>query len=184
MNKPQNPTPQTKIVFQKLAASDDRTAFDCGVAPLNDFLKKYARQNQELSVGVTYIAKTEEQQTILGFYTLSSGQIFFQDVPEEITKKLPRYPIPIVRIGRLARDLSTKGTGMGELLLIDALKRILFLADALGIYGAEVHAKDIHAKRFYEQYGFQELLDDPLHLFLSIKAIRKAFASPSSPHPS
>ncbi|MCK6510954.1 GNAT family N-acetyltransferase [Myxococcota bacterium] len=171
------PTP-SKIAFQKLSASDDRSQFDCGNLELNEYLKKYARQNQDLSLGITYTAKREHEQTILGFYTLSSGQILFQDVPKELTKRLPRYPLPIARIGRLARDLSTKGTGMGELLLMDAFQRVLNVSEAMGIYGIEVVAKDAGAKRFYERYGFQELLDDPLHLFLSLKAIRNAFVSP------
>ena len=92
-------------------------------------------------------------------------------------KKLPKYPIPIARIGRLARNLSVKGQGVGTLLLINAFERVLKISDELGINGIEVDAKDEHAKNFYQSFGFEELLDDELHLYISIKTIKAAFAS-------
>ncbi len=165
------------IVFRKLEKSDDRDSFTCGVDPLDDFIKRYARQNQKLSIGVTYIASLQDDNVILGYYTLSSGEIQFEKMPSRITKRLPRYPIPIARIGRLARDITMKGKGIGSLLLMDAFERILRISDELGINGIEVDAKDEKAKEFYKSYGFEELLDDDLHLYISIKVIRKAFTS-------
>lgn len=167
-------TPRS-LLFKKLDKSDDRNSFDCGVKPLNDFIQRYARQNQKLSIGVTYVAVLPDDNKILGYYTLSSGDILFENIPKTIKKKLPRYPIPVARIGRLATDLSVRGQGIGKLLLIDAFSRILRISEELGIHGIEVDAKDENAKRFYQSFGFEELLDDDLHLYISLKTIKAAF---------
>jgi len=163
------------ILFRRLEKSDDRSSFDCGVQPLNEFLQKYARQNQTLSISVTYIAILPPQNNILGYYTLSSADILFEHIPKNIRRKLPHYPIPVTRIGRLARDLSIKGKGFGKFLLIDAFARILRISEELGIHGIEVDAKDKRAKLFYQSFGFEELLDDDLHLYISLKTVKAAF---------
>ena len=165
------------VLFRRLEKSDDKASFDCGVEPLNTYLKRFARQNQRLSIGITYIATYPGDNQILGYYTLSAGDIQFENMPEELNKKLPKYPIPIARIGRLARDLSVKGQGVGTLLLINAFERVLKISDELEINGIEVDAKDEHAKNFYQSFGFEELFDDELHLYISIKTIKAAFAS-------
>jgi len=164
------------VIFRRLEKSDDRASFDCGVDELNVFIKKYARQNQRLSIGVTYIATYPEQNSILGYYTLSSGEVQFENMPQDLLKRMPRYPVPVVRIGRLARNLSVRGSGMGSLLLMDAFERILRISGELGIHGIEVDAKDEFAKSFYESFGFQELRDDSLHLYISLKLVRNAFS--------
>ena len=78
-----------------------------------------------------------------------------------------------MHLGRLAVDLRSQGKGLGELLLIDALKRVTLAAEQLGIYAVEVRALNDSARRFYLKYGFTPLLDDELHLYLSMKTIRK-----------
>lgn len=163
------------LIFRRLEAFDDKGSFDCGIESLNEFFKKYAGQNQRLSIEITYVSVLPDQNRIVGYYTLSSGSIQFQNMPTELSKKLPRYPVPVVRIGRLARDSSVKGQGLGTLLLMNACERILRISEELGIHGIEVDAKDEKAKRFYQSFGFQELLDDELHLYISLKVIRSAF---------
>lgn len=163
------------IIFRRLEKSDDRAGFDCGVESLSVFLKKFARQNQRLSIGITYIATYPDDNTILGYYTLSAGDIQFKNMPTSLSKKLPKYPIPIARIGRLARNISVKGQGIGTLLLMNAFERVLKVSYELGINGIEVDAKDENAKNFYQSFGFEELLDDELHLYISLKVIKSAF---------
>jgi GNAT superfamily N-acetyltransferase len=152
-----------------IAPTYDRADFDCGEPSLNDFLKRYARQNDDKDLGRTFIAVLPDDSHIYGYYTLSSSSVSSQHFPE----KLPRYPTPVALLGRLAVDERTKGQGLGKILLLDALRRVLLLTDQLGIYAVEVHAINPEAKAFYLKYGFTSLLDDEQHLYLTLKDIRK-----------
>lgn len=157
------------FTIEPLTAQHNREAFDCGEESLNDFLKRFARQNNEKGLGRTYVAIKGNEPHIYGYYTIASGALSFDTIP----KKLPRYPIPVVHLGRLAVDEAAKGNRLGKALLADALKRAVTIADQLGIYAVEVYALTENAREFYLKFGFSELLDDRLHLYLTIKNIRK-----------
>lgn len=157
------------FTIEPLTGSHNREAFDCGEESLNDFLKRFARQNNEKGLGRTYVAVKGEEPHIYGYYTIASGALSFDTIPE----KLPRYPIPVVHLGRLAVDEAAKGQRLGKALLADALKRAVAIADQIGIYAVEVYALTDNAREFYLKFGFAELLDDRLHLYLTIKNIRK-----------
>ncbi len=107
---------------------------------------------------------------------MSSGQIEFGDLPSELKKKLPRYPIPIMRIGRLAVDRSVSGQGIGEALLVDALQRALDASEKIGIFAIIVDAKNESAKSFYKKYGFIELTNKPMVLFILISTVRDSLS--------
>src|SRR5262249_22587034 len=156
---------RARYLITPLAADHDRESFDCGEASLNDFLKRFARQNQEKGLGRTYVAVLPEDARIYGYYTLASGSVRFDTLPW----KLPRYPIPVIHLGRLAVDLSARGQGLGKILLLDALARAAGIADQLGIYAIEVYALNQEAKNFYLRYGFAPMLDDTMHLYLTMK---------------
>jgi GNAT superfamily N-acetyltransferase len=156
-----------EFVIEPLDKHHRREDFDCGETSLNDFLRKYARQNAERGLGRTFVAVLPDEKKVRGYYTLSSGSIAFDTVPE----KLPRYPIPVAHLGRLAVDLSMRGQGLGELLLVDALERSVLIANELGIYAIELYALTEQAKQFYLKYGFVSLKDDDKHLYLPIKTI-------------
>ncbi len=158
-----------KVLIEPLTKHHNRENFDCGEESLNAFLKKFARQNDERGLGKTYIIVEEGTTEILGYYTLSGGSVSSEKIPEN----LPRYPVPVVHLGRLAVDKGAKGQGLGEILLFDALRRILKIADELGIYAVEVFALNERAKKFYLKYGFTSLPNDEFHLYLSVKIIRK-----------
>lgn len=158
-----------EYTIEPITAQHDRDAFDCGEPSLNDFLRRFARQNDEKGLGRTYVAVRPGERRIYGYYTIASGAIQFDTLPE----KLPRYPIPIAHLGRLAVDLETKGQGLGKALLADALQRIASIAEQLGIYAVEVYALNDEARAFYLKFGFQPLLDDTLHLYLPMKTLRK-----------
>ena len=157
------------FIIEPLTVSHNREAFDCGEESLNDFLKRFARQNNEKGLGRTFVAVKSDEPRIYGYYTISSGALSFDTIPE----KLPRYPIPVVHLGRLAVAETAKGQRLGKALLADALKRAVSIADQLGIYAVEVYALTESAREFYLKFGFTELLDDRLHLYLTIKNIRK-----------
>ena len=157
------------FVIEPLTRAHQRDAFDCGEPSLNEFLKRHARQNDDKGLGRTFVAVRENESVVAGYYTIANGSLRFDNLPE----KLPRYPIPVAHLGRLATDLSTRGQGLGEYLLLDALERIAGLARQIGIYAVEVYALTDVARAFYLKYGFMSLLDDPLHLYLHVKDLKK-----------
>ena len=155
-----------------LTAEHDRPAFNCGKPSLDAYLKSYALKNQNKNVGRAFVALFAGSNRIAGYYTVSSGSVAFAVLSKERQKGLPRYPLPVVHVGRLAVDRTAQGQGLGELLLMDALRRAKRVAMAdLGICGVEVYALDDQAKAFYLKYGFTELADDKLHLYLPMTVV-------------
>ena len=159
------------LTIELLTEKHDRASFDCGEPSLNEYLQRFARQNAALFLGRTYVLVVAGQVRIEGYYTVSSGSVAREDMPE---KRLPRYPVPVVLIGRLAVDRQAQGQGFGEFLLLDALKRSAQLAQHLGIYAVVVDALNEPARHFYRKYGFAETADDPMRLYLPIKKILQA----------
>ncbi|MBX3301191.1 MAG: GNAT family N-acetyltransferase [Nitrospira sp.] len=157
------------MIVVPLSDRHDRSQFDCGEASLNFYLQRYAGQHDRRGFGRTYVAISESSSTIRGYYTISSGSIAFETVPEN----LPHHPVPIVLLGRLAVDQQSQGQGVGGLLLVDALRRAQRAADELGIYAVAVEALSDRARSFYERFGFRALTDDRLHLYLAIKVVRR-----------
>lgn len=149
----------------------DRAAFDCGVELLNDYLKKYALQNQKKDAARTYVLTTEENQ-VIGYYTLVFGSLSTEETTPEIAAGLGKYPIPVILLARLAIDESEKGKGLGKILLRDALLRAVRASEIAGLQAFLVHAKDEPAKAFYEKFGFQSSPHNDFHLFLKISDIR------------
>ncbi|WP_347988688.1 GNAT family N-acetyltransferase [Methylomonas sp. AM2-LC] len=134
-----------------------RTEFDCGQSELNSYIRHYATQDIKRNVARIFIATPEEQDTQLaGFYTLSAGSISCSELPESLTKKLPRYPVPIAILGRLAVDLKYQGQGLGSILLADACQRVAHASKTLAVAGIVVDAKE-SAADFYRHFGFMPL---------------------------
>jgi GNAT superfamily N-acetyltransferase len=166
------------IIEQLNANLHDRQSFDCGVDELNLFLKQHANQNQSKNISKTYVAvvavSADDPKKIYGYYTLSAGHIECGQLPDNVKAKLPRYPLPIARIGRLAVDKEHKGQGIGGFLLHNAFINVLSVADKMGVFAVVVDAKNKDAKSFYLNYGFTELQDPGLTLFLPISTIKSA----------
>lgn len=160
-------------VIEELVARHDRSTFSCGQPSLDDFLRLYASQNQKTGVSRTFVAVRPGATKVYGYYSISAGAVALDRLSEEQRNRLPRYPVPVAHLGRLAVDRSAQGQRLGEFLLIDALRRIHIAADSIGIHAVEVVAIDDAARRFYLKYGFTGLLDDPHHLFVSMKTVRK-----------
>ncbi|HLA95749.1 MAG TPA: GNAT family N-acetyltransferase [Pyrinomonadaceae bacterium] len=157
---------------EPLSKNHDRQSFDCGEESLDLFLKRFARQNAEKGLGRTFVAVKGDDPKIYGYYTLSSNSFGFEIVPDN----LPRYPVPVVHLGRLAVDRSAQGERLGQALLFHAFERSAEIAEQLGIYAVEVYALNENARRFYLSFGLTELKDDKLHLYITIKDIKKVLA--------
>lgn len=151
----------------------DRTGFDCGVSALNDWLVTKVSQYERRDLSRTYVLVEHGLTEIKGFYALSNHTVIYESLPKDQAKGLPEVDVPVVLIGRLAVDVTVQGQSLGEFLLLDALRRCEFLANKIGIQAVEVEALNEKAKRFYENYGFLTHADDPRHLLLPMKIVRK-----------
>ena len=160
----------------QLHASHDVAAFDCGEASLNVFLQKHALGNDRAGLGRTFVATEPDMTQVAGYFTVSMGSVRFDAIPDHANKRLPRYPIPTVHIGRLAVDRRWQGRGLGEALLVEAIRKAAAASTSVGVYAIDVFALHSRAKSFYLKYGFVEMLDTPLHLFLGIGTARMLVA--------
>lgn len=151
------------------ARRHDRAAFRCGVPALDDYLHKYAAQQNAKGISTVYVLVDDAAPSrILGFYTLSAAQVDVQQLSDADRKKLPRYPVPCFRMGRLARDSAQAGNGLGEVLMGCAVDRCMHARSLVGAYALLVDAKDDKAKVFYQRYGFIACADAPLTLYLPL----------------
>lgn len=162
----------TNITVEPLGRQHDRTAFHCGAEALDHYLKQQARQDADERVAAPFVAVRLPDIVVLGYYTLSASVLTLTDLPGELARKLPRYPqLPVTLLGRLAVDQSTKGQGLGEHLLLDALHRSLAHADQIAAMAVVVDANDESAAAFYRHYGFIPLQTQPSRLFLPMRLV-------------
>lgn len=164
--------------IERLDRSHQRDDFCCGKALLDQFLRTLVSQYEKRRLGRTYVAVRGSAKRVDGYYTLASGSVPFQNLPAEAGKKLPRHPVPVILLARLAVDQAAHGQGLGKLLLTDALQRCLDLSEHLGCHAVEVVAIDQQAEAFSQKYGFVSLSDQELHLYLPMATIQAAFKTP------
>jgi GNAT superfamily N-acetyltransferase len=144
----------------------DRAAFSCGVTALDDWFRLRAGQDEKRDVARVFVA-VDDQRGIVGFYSLSTFTLAVADLPPEQAKRLPRYDvIPAALIGRLARDERVRGKGVGDLLLADAVRRVIGAARSLAVFAIVVEATDEKAAAFYRAFGFAPFPNRPLRLFM------------------
>jgi GNAT superfamily N-acetyltransferase len=165
--------PEPRLRFELLEKSHDLSSFSCRNEVFTSYLQECARQDMRRRAATVVLLMEARAKEILGYYTISSFGIALTDLPDEMRKRLPRYPVvPAVLIERLALDHRFEGKGFGQLLLIDALERAVNLDVA--VWGAVVDAIDEAAVRFYERFGFIRLEDDPGRLVLPLETYLKA----------
>lgn len=155
-----------------LTGKHDVSAFDCGVDPLNAFLKAHALQNQRNMSARTFVTTRTKSLEVVGFYSLCAASVDFEQTPERIRKGLARHEVPVVLLARLAVDASCKGKGLGASLLQDAFLRFMTVQESIGARALLAHAKDESAKAFYEKWGFASTEGLPLHLYILAKDVR------------
>jgi GNAT superfamily N-acetyltransferase len=166
------------VEIRPLAREDDRQGFSCGQADIDRFFEHYAGQNQfKLHLAVTYVAAVEAR--VVGFATVASSSIERADVPSSRQRKrLPDYPLPVLRLARLGVDTRVQGMGVGKALLRHVLVLAIEQRDHFGCIGVVTDAKT-EAAPFYETLGFVALdgvregllLGEPLPMFLGIETI-------------
>lgn len=155
-----------EISIEPLGKQHDRTTFSCGQPALDDWFRHRASQDEKRNVARVFVAVTPDLG-VIGFYSLSSLSLSLESLPEEVAHRLPRYDaIPAALIGRLARDERVRGSGVGELLLADAIQRILGAGRSVAVFAIVVDAKDDRAADFYQAFGFRVFPLQPRRLFL------------------
>jgi GNAT superfamily N-acetyltransferase len=150
-----------------LSDGHDRKGFDCGNAELNSWFAQVARQHKEKGISSTFVAVADVAGSeVFGFYAISLAELVNADLPPQYRKRLPTK-IPVFRLGRLAIAKGRERKGIGEHLLFDAIDRVTRIAGEVGGIGLVVNAKPA-AVDFYKRYGFEQMADHPLNLFLSL----------------
>jgi GNAT superfamily N-acetyltransferase len=158
-----------------LTKDHDVSSFDCGKPSLNDWLRRIALTNQQNDSARTYVLHRANR--VVGYYSLSAGSVQKEESPARIAKGLARHPIGVILLARLAVDRNERGAGLGKTLLIDALRRALAAADAIGARAILVHAIDDEAANFYKKFAFEPSPLDPKQLLLLMKDLRAALKS-------
>jgi ribosomal protein S18 acetylase RimI-like enzyme len=154
------------VRIEPLGKYHDPATFSSGQPDIDDWFRRRASQDEWRNVARVFVA-ADDELGVIGFYSLSSYTLALDDLPEHLARKLPRYDaIPAARIGRLARDERVRGQRVGELLLADAVRRILGAARSVAVFAIVVDAKDDAAAAFYRRFGFQPFPLQPSRLFL------------------
>ena len=149
----------------------DRRAFTSGVSALDEYLRHFAFQQTKKGIAVVRVlVDTNTPKDILGYYSLSAAQIDADQMDGRTQQKLPRYPVPCFRLGRLAVHSDHHGRGWGGLLMGCAMERCLAAKKHVAAYALVVDAKGENAKSFYEHYGFNPCRDNPMTLYLPLGA--------------
>lgn len=155
------------MIFLPLNSQHDRKGFDCGNDDLNRWFYQVARQHKDRGVSSAFVAVSGNTSAeVLGYYAITVAELMNVDLPEQYRKRLPQR-VPVFRLGRLAVSVRHKGQRIGESLLFDAIDRITRISQEVGGVGIVVNAKP-SAIDFYKQYGFEQMADHTLNLFLPI----------------
>jgi GNAT superfamily N-acetyltransferase len=151
------------------SASHRFAAFDCGMADLDDWLKRRALVNNREGASRTYVVT--DGQEVVGYYALSASAIAITDAPGRFRRNMPN-PIPVALLGRLAVDRAHRGKGLGRALFRDGAKRVIHASDSLGIRGMIVHAISDDARSFYLALGFDPSPLEPMTLMVTLADLR------------
>lgn len=159
--------------LEVLGAQHERTRFTCGVAALGGYFRTQATQDARRRASACYIAVQHETSAVAGYYTLAAASVPLTDLPESLSKRLPRYPsVPVARVGRLAIDKLFQGRKLGAVLLADAALRAL--RSEVAVFALVVDAKDDSAVAFYRHHGFEMYGGQPKQLIVPLASFSGA----------
>jgi ribosomal protein S18 acetylase RimI-like enzyme len=161
------------VKIQLLGKTHNRKNFTCEEDSLTEYIRKQVSQDIRKRLATCFVA-IDNEQNVIGYYTLTSESLGRELIPEKYLKQVPKnYNAPVILLGRLARDITTKGTGLGEHLLLDALFRSYKLSnESIGAMAVVVDPINEKAFDFYRKYGFEQLPDSE-KMFLPMKVIEQ-----------
>lgn len=158
-----------RVVEQLHPKRHDRAGFACGEPSLDAYLREQAAQHHRNGIATTHVLTDDAAPgCVLGYYTLSAAQLLLTELQEADRHRLPRYPVPAVRMGRLAVAAKQQGKGHGDFLLAHAVARCLDLREHLGVRVLLVDSLHEKAARFYRTYGFREVGERAGTLYLPL----------------
>jgi ribosomal protein S18 acetylase RimI-like enzyme len=172
------------FITEPIGEADPGAGFACGEPALDAFFARFALPNDRRGLGRTFVIRKNAAAdptgpAVLGFYTISMADLEAGRVPPDLRAGLPRYPVPVALIGRLAVDLRARGRGIGERLLTDAFVRVMEASRHVACLGVVVDAKHERAAAFYVRYGFITLETAgpfPRRMFLPMATLRASEA--------
>lgn len=166
----------------RITQPDVAAGLRSGKHPLDDYFARHALENDQSGISRAYVLRNSQSDdvalpAVLGFYTLSMALVASDSVKPVLAKQLPKYPMPVALIGRLAVDERAQGRRLGERLLMDALRRVVDAAEHIGCVGVIVDAKDESAEQFYCKYDFATIEAEkwPHRMFLPLATAKTAF---------
>jgi len=156
-----------------LDKTHNRKAFECEEQQLTDYIKKQVSQDIKKKLAICFVA-IDSDINVIGYYNLSSESLGREQIPDKYLRKVPQnYNAPVILLGRLARNITAKGTGLGEHLLLDVLFRAFTLSEeSIGAMAVIVDPMNQFAIKFYEKYGFEQLPDSE-KMFLPMSTIKQ-----------
>ena len=164
---------EAPLTVEPLGPHHDRVSFSCGEPSLDRYIRRQASQDARRRVARVFVASGDPSERIAGYYTLSAASFEKDNLPAELARRLPHYPVPAAVIGRLAVDRRSQGSGLGETLLLDAIHRVVRAGDTIGVYAVVVDALHDRAGAFYERYGFVPFPSQPLRLYLPLRTFEQ-----------
>ena len=164
---------EPSLVIEPLGSHHDRTAFSCGEPALDSYLQRQASRDVRRRVAQVFVAIGDAPGKIAGYYSLSAASFEKDELPAALAKRLPHYPVPAAVLGRLAVDRARQGRGLGETLLLDAIRRVVRASTTIAVHAIIVDAKNGRARAFYERYGFRAFASEPRRLFLPLETFEK-----------
>jgi ribosomal protein S18 acetylase RimI-like enzyme len=164
-----------QFVIEPMAKTHDRSGFRCGNDRIDQYFRETVSQDIKRDYATCFIARDVATNRIAGFYTLSASNVPLVDIPPKLARRLPRYPsVSAVLIGWLARHLDFAGAGVGELLLVDAIRTIVMAP--IGAHAVFADAIDERAAAFYASFGFTPLISRPETLYLPLANVGALFS--------
>lgn len=160
------------LAIEPLGPHHERAAFSCGEPALDAYLQRQASQDVRRRVAQVFVA-VRGPASIAGYYSLSAASFQKDELPPALAKRLPHYPVPAAVLGRLAIDRKQQGRGLGETLLLDAIRRVVRASTTIAVYAIVVDAKNERAQAFYERYGFRAFASQPSRLFMPLETFEK-----------
>lgn len=152
----------------------DRSTFECGVESLDRYLRKTANQDLKKKIATVFVLVDSPNDNIIAYYTLSSYTVEITELDNSLVKRLPRYPLlPATLLGRLAVDKNYRGQRLGELMLVDALKKSLVATEKVASLAVIAEAIDEKAVSFYRKYGFRSFSSSPMKLYMTMQSIKE-----------
>lgn len=152
--------------IEPLRKAHNRRSFDCGLEPVNDWLRRHARQSQNKHLSTTRVL-LDESSRIAGFYSLAYGQVHMDKLPDSVAKRLPNVMVPVVVLGWLGVDKQFRGNGLGDRLLAHSLMHAHQAAQIIPFAGVVIDCLNGDAKRFYQRYDFAEFPGHPMKLLVT-----------------